>query len=90
MRVGQWSAPLGYDVDPLTTKLVVNPDEVSQVKAIFRLYRERGSLLPTTQNLKERGWRNKKTTSRQGRQRGGQPFNRTNLHNLLTNTIYKS
>jgi site-specific DNA recombinase len=45
-------------------------------------------LLPVVQDLERRGWVNKRWTTRKGRERGGQPFERTSLYRLLTNVAY--
>ena len=90
-RKGMWAGglpPLGYDVDPATSKLLVNPDEATQVRAIFALYREHGSLLPVVEELRERGWTNKLSSTKKGTERGGRAFDRTNLYRLLTNVAY--
>jgi site-specific DNA recombinase len=90
-RKGLWSgglAPLGYNVDPVTRRLVINEAEAVQVRAIFALYREYGSLLPVVEELASRGWTTKTTTTKKGSCRGGRPFDRTNLHRLLTSEAY--
>jgi site-specific DNA recombinase len=90
-RKGKWAggAPvLGYDMDPRGSRLVVNDDEAVRVRAIFALYLEYESLLPVVQEMQRRGWVNKRWITRDGRQRGGAPFTRTNLHRLLTNVAY--
>jgi site-specific DNA recombinase len=90
-RKGKWAGglpPLGYDADPVTSKLVVNADEAARVRAIFALYRQHGSLLPVVEELRERGWANKRCTTKKGTERGGRAFDRTSLHRLLTNVAY--
>ena len=90
-RRGKWAGGhpiLGYDVDPRGFRLVVNADEAAQVRTIFNLYLEHESLLPVVQDLERRGWVNKRWTTRKGRERGGQPFERTSLYRLLTNVAY--
>jgi len=90
-RKGKWSGGhplLGYDVDPAGYMLVVNPAEAERVRSIFGLYREHGSLLPVVEELERRGWVNKRWATRKGPERGGKPFTRTNLYNLLTNVAY--
>jgi site-specific DNA recombinase len=90
-RKGKWCGGiplLGYDVDPGTTKLVINEAEARRVRAIFQLYREHQTLPPLLQELARRGWVNKRWTTRKGRSRGGKPFTRTTLHKLLTNCTY--
>jgi site-specific DNA recombinase len=90
-RKGKWSGGmpiLGYDVDPQTSKLVVNEDESLQVRAIFNLYLELGSLLPVVQELRKRNWTMKRWMKRDGCERGGKPFVKTSLHKLLSNVAY--
>jgi site-specific DNA recombinase len=90
-RKGKWAGGhpiLGYDVDPKGFRLVVNEAEAVRVRAIFDLYLEHESLLPVVRELERRGWANKRWTTRKGRERGGQPFERTSLYRLLTNVAY--
>jgi site-specific DNA recombinase len=90
-RKGKWAGGhplLGYDVDPQGYKLVVNPAEAERVRAVFALYLEHGSLLPVVEELATRGWTNKRWTTRKGHDRGGKPFTRTSLYQLLTNVAY--
>ena len=90
-RKGKWAgghAVLGYDVDPATRRLAVNPDEAARVRAIFALYEEHGSLLPVVEDLARRGWGTKRWTTRKGDERGGKVFTRTSLYLLLTNPLY--
>lgn len=90
-RKGKWSGGLpllGYDIDPVATRLIVNDHEAKRVRQIFALYLEHQSLLTVVQELARRGWRNKCWRTRKGRERGGQPFSRTSLYRLLTNVTY--
>jgi site-specific DNA recombinase len=90
-RKGKWAGGmplLGYDIDPKSTKLLVNPEEARRVRAIFALYRKHRSLLPVVEALARRGWRTKRWTTRKGKTRGGLPFNRTNLYQLLMRVTY--
>ncbi len=89
-RKGKWAGGhpiLGYDIDP-AFKLAVNPGEAERVRALFELYLRHGSLLPVVRELAERGWCNKRWTTRDGKTRGGKEFTRTSLHKLLTNVAY--
>ncbi len=79
---------LGYDVDSQTRRLVVHPEEAQRVRAIFQLYLDRGGLIPTVRELARRGWVTKLWTTRKGTVVGGRPFNKANLHYLLTNVTY--
>jgi site-specific DNA recombinase len=90
---GKWTGGtpiLGYDVDRSNggPKLVVNAVEATQVREIFELYLELGSLLPVVAELERRGWVNKVWATRDGRKRGGLVFDKCRLHNLLTNLLY--
>lgn len=77
---------LGYDV--VDKRLVINPDEAEQVRTIFQLYLELGSLLATADELRHRGWTTKSWTNKKGKQVGGGSFNKGSLHSLLTNPLY--
>jgi site-specific DNA recombinase len=90
---GKWTGGtpiLGYDVDRSngSPRLVVNAAEASRVRQIFDLYLELGALLPVVAELDRRGWRNKSWTTRDGRKRGGLPFDKCRVYNLLTNVLY--
>lgn len=90
---GKWTGGtpvLGYDVDRsgASPTLVVNPVEAARVVEIFELYVERRSLLAVVAELNRRDWRNKAWSTRDGRPRGGLPFDKCRLHDLLTNVIY--
>ncbi|MCZ2343087.1 MAG: recombinase family protein [Bacteroidales bacterium] len=90
-RKGKWTGGwpiLGYDVDPVTHKLIVNAVESGRVKTIFKLYLERGSMMPVVEELAKRGWRNKQWQTRKAGVRGGMVFTRTSLYKLLTNVVY--
>lgn len=89
-RKGKWSGGrpvLGYDV--VDRKLVAQAVEAAQVRQIFDLYMQRPSLIATVQELNRRGWTTKRWTTRKGLDCGGRPFDKGNLHNLLTNVLYR-
>ncbi len=90
-RKGKWAGGhpiLGYDVDPVAFKLLVNEAEAARVRAIFDLYVKNESLLPVVQELDRRGWLNKRWQTRKAGERGGKAFTRTSLYRLLTNAAY--
>jgi site-specific DNA recombinase len=90
-RKGKWAGGmplLGYDVDPRCFKLVINEPEACLVREIFQLYLQHQGLIPVVQELERRGWRSKRWLTRKGHERGGQPFNKTRLHRLLSNCVY--
>jgi site-specific DNA recombinase len=86
---GMWTGGrpmLGYDV--VGKKLVVNRDEAEQVRAIFALYLETGSLMATVEELRRRGLRAKSWTNQDGRRVHGGAFDKTTLRALLRNPVY--
>jgi site-specific DNA recombinase len=90
-RKGKWSGGkpiLGYDIDPQGRRLVVNEDEAARVRAIFELYLEHESLIPTVRELNARAWTNKRWITKKGHAAGGSPFNKHYLHCLLRNVLY--
>jgi site-specific DNA recombinase len=90
-KKGKWTGGhpiLGYDLDRQTSKLGVNADEAVMVRAIFELYLDQQALLPVVRELARRDWVGKRWTTKAGRDRGGKPFDRTNLYRLLTSPLY--
>lgn len=89
-RKGKWSGGmpvLGYDLTK-DSKLQVNAEEAERVRAIFKLYIEKQSLIRTAEELANRGWRAKQWTTRKGTSRGGRPFDKGSLRQLLTTVTY--
>jgi site-specific DNA recombinase len=90
-RKGKWSGGmpvLGYDLDPDRAKLLVNEVEAEQVREIFRMYAEVGGLVETVQELDRRGLVTKRWRTRKGKERGGNPFDKSSLRSLLRNVVY--
>jgi len=90
-KKGKWVGGmpvLGYDIDPHAKRLIVNEEEACKVRSIYELYLERQSLLPTVQELNNRGWTTKRWITKKERARGGKPFEKNNLFRLLTNITY--
>ena len=91
-RKGKWAGGmplLGYDVQPRSSKLVVNAAEAQRVRAIFALYLEHEGWVPVLAELQRRGWRTKRWRTRKGSWRGGKPFTRNSLRQLLSNVAYR-
>ena len=87
-RRGGWTGghpPLGYDV--VDGQLVVNETEAEQVREVFRLYLQLGSLLKVTEELNRRGFTRKTWTTRRGELRVGGPWTKNSLRNLLTSPV---
>jgi hypothetical protein len=90
-RKGKWVGGmpvLGYDVAPQGGRLVVNRPEGEQVRHIFQLYRDSGSLDSVLQRLGQNGWTTKQWITKSGKLHGGRPFNKNRLMALLGNVIY--
>src|SRR5476649_1817613 len=65
-KKGRWIGgrpPLGYDLDKVNHKLVVNQDEAKIVREIFDLYLEKRSLLSVAIALNEKNYKTKSYTS---------------------------
>jgi DNA invertase Pin-like site-specific DNA recombinase len=77
--------PLGYDLGD--RELLVNPTEAAQVREIYELYLEKGSVRTLKAELDRRGMRSKLRHQRNGRVTGGGPFSRGHLYCLLANPI---
>jgi len=90
-RKGKWVGGmlvLGYDVDPKGGRLLVNEAEAERVRAIFDLYVEKGSLIETVREVNQRRWTTKRWVTKDGRARGGSPFDKNGLFYLLTRMTY--
>jgi site-specific DNA recombinase len=90
-RKGKWMGGypvLGYDPDPQTRRLIVNPDEADQVRRIFESFLGQGSLMATLEDTRRRGWTMKSWTTRKSKPHIGRPFDRPALGRLLTNVLY--
>jgi len=88
-RKGIWmggSVPIGYDVRE--RKLLINDNEAKTVQHIFKRYLEVGSVRLLKQDLDGRGIVSVTRSSRKGDTRGGKPFSRGALYNVLSNPIY--
>ena len=80
-------APLGYDYDPKTKRLIINPKEAVLITNIFKLYIKERSLLTTAYKLNEEGYTTKPWIKK-GKPAGGVPFNKLNLDYILRNVLY--
>ena len=88
-RKGIWmggSVPIGYDVRE--RKLLVSENEAKIVQRIFERYVELGSVRLLKRDLDSRGIVSATRSSRKGNTRGGKPFSRGALYNVLSNPIY--
>src|ERR1700746_3003304 len=88
-KKGMWMGgivPLGYDASERT--LVVNAAEAETVRCIFALYRELGCVRRVKGEADRLGLNTKRSTTADGIERGGKPFSRGHIYNLLSNPIY--
>jgi DNA invertase Pin-like site-specific DNA recombinase len=90
---GMWMGglpPLGYDppTDRATRTLVRNEPEAEQVRTIFNLYLELGSVSALEARLEQEGMRSKVWVSAKGTRSGGVPFSRGALFHMLRNRVY--
>lgn len=88
-RKGMWMGgvvPMGYDLDD--RKLVVNPEEAAQVKAIFEAYLKQGCVSKLQEYLEQQGIHSKKRMSKTGNVSGGNVFCRGALYTMLQNRVY--
>ncbi len=70
--------PLGYDVDPVTKKLVINAGEAQAVKSIFEMYISGVGYNTIIKTLNERGIHTK----------AGNEFGKNSLHEIIRNKKY--
>jgi site-specific DNA recombinase len=90
-KKGLWmggNPPLGYDARGRT--LVVNPAEAATVRHIFTLYEQLGCVRRVKEEADRLQLRTKRSTTRDGAERGGKPFSRGHLYSVLSNPIYTS
>jgi len=88
-KKGMWmggNVPLGYDASERS--LAVNPAEAETVRCIFALYRELGCVRRVKGEADRLGLSTKRSTTAGGIERGGRPFSRGHIYNLLSNPIY--
>ena len=71
--------PLGYDVDPTTHKLIINPQEAEAVRLIFSLYGEGRGYSEVLAALHNMGYKTK----------NGGEFQKNSLYSILTNPKYQ-
>src|SRR5437660_527000 len=82
-KKGMWmggNVPLGYDASERT--LIINPAEAETVRRIFALYRELGCVRRVKEEADRLGLRTKRNMTASA-ERGGKPFSRGHLYNLL-------
>lgn len=71
--------PLGYDVDPVTKKLVINEQEAEAVRLMFSMVAQNHSYIEVLNALYDRELKTKR----------GNDFGRNSIHDILRNPKYK-
>jgi DNA invertase Pin-like site-specific DNA recombinase len=88
-RKGLWMGgvvPLGYAA--IDRKLVVDEAEAETLRTLFRLYLKHANVRLVKQDADRLGLRTKARKPHNGRRRGGAPFTRGHIYQLLANPIY--
>lgn len=81
--------PFGYDADPRTKQLVVNPAESRRVEAIFEMAADGVRPRDIAGSINELGWRTKVYEGRRsGRKRGGNLWTPRQVLDTLANPVY--
>ncbi len=78
-KKGLWTGGrimLGYKVEE--KRLVVVPEEAEQVRTIYRIFLETGTVVGTVGELQHRGWLTK----------AGKPYDKCTLYRLLKSAVY--
>ena len=88
-KKGMWMGgcvPQGYDC--VERRLIINPEEASIVRQIFREYLRLGRVSKLKIHLDQKQIRSKARVSAAGRTYGGAAYSRGALYHLLNNRIY--
>lgn len=80
--------PLGYDIDRVNHRLLVNESEAEMVRELFRLYLELRSLIAVVREVNGRGWTRKSWQNAHGVYKHGLPFDKVYLSRLFANPVY--
>jgi len=79
---------LGYDVDRVNHRLVINPQEADLVRHVFRRFIAAGSTTELAKELNAQGHTTKSWTSQKGQLRPGRPWNKGHVYRILNNPLY--
>ena len=79
---------LGYDVDPASKKLMINPREAETVRFVFKRYLECGSAKEVAVELERMGCRGKVWTTKNGVHHDGQKINNHMIYRMLKSPLY--
>ncbi len=90
-KKGKWIGgrpALGYDIDKINHKLVINQGAAKIVREIFDIYLEKRSLLSVTMALNEKEYKTKSHTAIKGNKFGGIKFKSTSIQLIIKNALY--
>ncbi len=79
---------LGYEIDPLTHKLVVVPEEADTIRRIFTRFSETGSGQKVAKEINAAGVTTKSRTNRFGIFKLGKEWNANGIYRILSNMVY--
>jgi len=79
---------LGYDIDRVAKRLVVNPTEADLVRRIYARFIEIGSTTTLLKELNTAGEKTKAWTTVKGKNRPGGTWDKGHLYRLLNNPLY--
>jgi DNA invertase Pin-like site-specific DNA recombinase len=87
-RVGG-ALPFGYDADPMTKQLVVNSEEIKQVRAMFEMAADGMPPSEIARIANDNNWRTKKRKAkRSGKESGGNLWTARQVLATLSNPVY--
>ncbi|MBN2069583.1 MAG: recombinase family protein [Opitutales bacterium] len=89
-KKGRWTGGcpvLGYDIGP-DKKIYVNHREAQVVKQIFELYLRHEATYGVVKECRKNNWKTKLWVTRNGKQMGGNSFNKPRVYAIITNPIY--
>ncbi len=89
-KKGKWCGGrpiLGYDLDKVNHKIVINEKDAKLVREIFDLYLKERSFLSVAKILNEKGYLTKRHPTKSG-DHGGIRFKNTNVHHIVKNVLY--
>ncbi|MFA5304733.1 MAG: recombinase family protein [Candidatus Omnitrophota bacterium] len=90
-KKGKWCGgrpPLGYDLDKVNHKLIINQQEAEVVRKTFELYLEKRSLLKVTTALNELGYTSKIHLGLKGNKFGGMKLAAPSVQAIIKNISY--
>ena len=90
-KKGHWMGGipvLGYELAAEGGRLIVHQEQAAQVRALFDLYVQCGSVGALLRTVQQRGWRNRRWRRNGEDGQPGKTFTRESLKRLLSNVVY--